>query len=291
MPPIQTVPILYRTYFTEMKKTKLTAVFALVLFCLTSCFGYGDGKDLPYEESVDILDTSIQTDPVESETEAEESPAYTLLFIDLDTQTSAEGRLNISYPAFSGMENADALTETSLNHIKEFATSYGTYKKPGEGSYCVSFDSEEVTYGGEKLTSFFFVGSCSAESSADSVIFTHAMNIDVAAGKILEFSDVFTDYDILADVFKAGKFELIETGNATVDSELSAMPAEQHLIGYSELYGIYPEFYFTGGDAGIDLVLSLEEIPVLGYHAEFRTDVENVREILTDRAASLIIDN
>ncbi len=265
-----------------MKKIKFAAILALSVITLTSCFG---GKDLSEDETAPVTDTVA-----ESETEAEEIPAYTLLFMGLDDPTKAEGRLNVSYPAFSGMENAEVLTEASLNHIRDFATSYGTYKKPGDGSYYVKFDSEEIAYESEKLASFFFVGSCGTESSGDSVIFTHAMNVDIEKGEILEFGDVFTDYDALADIFRAGKFELMETDTAAY-GELSAISPEQHLIGYSKLYGIYPEFYFAKNGDSVYLVLSVEEIPALGYHAEFRTDIENVKEILTDRAVLLINDN
>lgn len=266
-----------------MKKINFAVIIALLAVTLTSCFG---GEDLPLDETTPVTDTGT-----ESEAEAEEIPAYTLLFMDLDDPTKTEGRLNVSYPAFSGMENADALTEASRNHIEEFARSYGTYKKPGEGSYYVKFDSQEIAYESEKLASFFFVGSCSAESSADSVIFTHAMNVDIEAGEILGFKDVFTDYDALAELFCDGKFEHIKTGNTLVDNEISVMSAEQHIVGYSELYEIYPEFYFMNDGDGTYLVLSLEEIPALGYHAEFRTNIENIRDILTDRFASLIKDN
>lgn len=268
-----------------MKKITFAAILALSVITLTSCFGTGDGKDLPDKDTVEASGSAT-----DSETEVEESPAYTLFFEGLTDPTQAEGRLNVSYPAFDGVENATALTEASRNHIEEFARNYGTYKKPGEGSYYVKFDSQAITFEGKKLASFFLVGSCSAESSESTVIFTHAMNMDVEKGEILTFKDVFTDYDSLAELFWDGKFELIKTGNTTIDDELSSMPAGQHLVGYSELYEIYPEFYFAENGDGIDLVLSLEEIPILGYHAEFRTDIENVKSVLTERAASLLFD-
>ena len=268
-----------------MKKLKLLCICALTLTLLTSCFE-NNTTDVP--ETAATTDTTV-TEPPESvsdtpaETEAAAPSAYSVTF-----EKSAHGEIEIISPVFSGCESADELTAAVREYSSAYIDTLLVYQYQGEG-YC-SLDRVELTCQSDRFASFVCIGSCYTDGMAHPHVFTYTVNLDISSGEILEFEDIISDFDALAEVFKDGRFSLIETDNPALNAELDDISMDDRLIGYSSLYEIYPPVYFMKDGDDIFLVLSLEEVYALGSFADYRINAEDIRELLTERAISLLFD-
>ncbi|MCI8388698.1 MAG: hypothetical protein HFE63_09560 [Clostridiales bacterium] len=191
--------------------------------------------------------------------------------------------INIAYPSLTGTVNDVVIDEQLKTASVEYMEQYLLYSGI-VGSYRYTVDSITAAYLGDKLASFLCIGSYLDDDSSHPETIAYTLNIDPTTGKLYRFDELISDFDMLADKFRSGKFKLVNG----VDGLLNATNYEDMFVEYSSLYEIYPEVYFINNDGKTELAFVVGLVYTLGGHAEFSIPVDSVKDALTDTIIDLL---
>lgn len=184
---------------------------------------------------------------------------------------------DIKYPVVSGTDSDELICGLLYDASLEYMNNYLLYS--GAEGFCrYTIDSVTAYFQGEELASFLCVGSFISEGSTHPESIVYALNLDPVNARLYSFDDLISDFDLLADRFRSGKFRMINGD----DGLLAQTNYADMFIEYSSLYEIYPPIYFILEDGKTALALSVELVYALGGHAEFSIDTDSVKSAFTD---------
>ena len=256
----------------------LTAL--LLLSLLASC-----GKNTSPADDTTSTDTTVSDTTVSDENGT--VSAYTVSEEAYTSDDNGQTRI-FNYPVFNGTDKDDILNTLVFDDTKALMDNYLTYVFVSENGSSYDISPAKSICTGSDLASFFYVGQFYTPDAAHPVYITYSVNVDVKNGKLLTFTDIVKDFSALSELLRQGVFTLVSTGNDTLDRELNDLEPNDLLGAYSDLYGIYPNVYFTDESGESSLVLSFETIYALGGHAEFEAPLDAVSHTLTDNILNLL---
>ncbi len=260
-----------------MKKLTLLLTAVLLLTSLVSC-----GKNSSAADDTTTADTTV------SDENASVS-AYTVSEEVYVSDDNSQQHM-FHYPVFSETEKDEVLNTLVFNDSKATMDRYLTYVFASEDDSNYDISPAESIYTGSALASFFYAGQLHTSDVSHHVYIAYPFNVDVKNCKLLTFTDIVKDFALLSNLFRSDVFALVSTGSDALDKELNNLEPDDLLGAYSDLYGLYPNVYFTEENGELLFVLSLDTIHALGGHAEFKAPLDAVSSALTDEILTLLED-
>lgn len=199
---------------------------------------------------------------------------------DLGTTGGKKCTATLRYPALTGLE--DKAKQSKINELL-FDIASGEYQNrlPNASDIisagtAVSYEITEtsVTYLGGDLLSVRSVGRIDyADDTADEE-FVYCNNISLSKGRDIKLKNTYSDFGIVMDLFKSGKFKQISGDPALISDLTHEQLMEQYKL-FAQ-YGTFPETYFTADS----LVLVIETNREHGFFAEFSIAIPSVNDCL-----------
>lgn len=200
---------------------------------------------------------------------------------DLGTASGTKCTATICYPALTGLE--DASKQADINSLlSDIATIEFQNRLPNASELIASgtavnykITSTSVTYMGNNLLSVRSEGVIDYANDSNDDEFVYCNLINLSTGRDISFKKVYSDFEAVMDLLRAGKFTQISGESSLVSSTLFD-EIIKNLI-YSSQYSTFPETYFTQDS----LIIVIETDRENGFYAEFSISLDEVNAYLT----------
>lgn len=247
-------------------------------------------EDTDYPDLTDVTTSEGSNITSAPDTTGEDTapPAIITYEFDVVSETALLGTTDgkkcnavLRYPALKELEGL-----TKLNDINELLAQVALVefqnRLPNASEMIASgtaleyeITSTAVVYMGNNLLSVRSEGMINYANDANDEKFVYCNLINLSTGRDISFKKVYSDFETVTDLLKAGRFKQL-SGESSLVSSASFEEIIKSII-YSSQYGTFPETYFTHDS----LVIVIETDRENGFYAEFSISLDEVNGCLT----------
>ncbi len=285
----------------KLSKKHIAFIGALFVFCLLMIFilpvfldktpnkpdQFDEITEIDYTPETIIYEDTV-SDPITDNMPGGTSYRCINTRTVLDTKTAS--RVSLCYPEFLGFgddsvdDQLNALVKTYNEQMQRYY-GQGLYKMINYGIKVVyELESFTVTYADESFISIVFFGVFSTISENDPIdtgsqTFAYSLNIDVKNSAVITSEQILSDFGALKNTFFEGKMHL-ENGQSGL---LDNTTYYDMFYQYSDIYKIYPMFYFSKDKLMMIITLTSD----LGGRAVFSNNLSESKDFISFDANAL----